>query len=113
DQGVTSMPRLRPLAAALLLTSTSAHAQTMDYGSLEALFGEPVTTSVTGSPQRASVVPATLEILTAEDIRRSGATHLPAVLRQVSGIEVLQWTASHSDVAVRGYNKAFSSRLLV
>lgn len=107
------MNRLRPLAALMLLNSAAVHAQNLDYGSLEALFGEPVTTSVTGSPQRASTVPATLEIITAEDIRRSGATHLPAVLRQVSGIDVLQWTASHSDVAVRGHNKAFSPRLLV
>lgn len=106
------MPALR-LLAVLLLASTVANAQTMDYRSLEELFGEPVTTSVTGSPQRASAAPATIEIVTAEQIRRSGAVTLPGVLRQVSGIDVLQWTASHSDVAVRGYNKAFSSRLLV
>lgn len=107
------MTPVRPLAVLMLLHSAALHAQSMDYGSLEALFGEPVTTSVTGSPQRASAVPATLEIITAEDIRRSGAVHLAGVLRQVSGIDVLQWTASHSDVAVRGYNKAFNPRLLV
>lgn len=87
------MTRLRPLTAMILLNCAAAHAQTMDYGSLEALFGEPVTTSVTGSPQRASGVPATLEIITAEEIRRSGGTNLPAILRQVSGMDVLQWTA--------------------
>ncbi len=107
------MSALRLLPALLLLASALANAQALDYGSFEELFGEPVTTSVTGSPQRASVAPATIEIITAEQIRRSGAVTLPGVLRQVSGIDVLQWTASHSDVAVRGYNKAFSSRLLV
>lgn len=108
------MPASRPLAGLLLLLASGmAHAQTLDYGSLEELFGEPVTTSVTGSPQRASATPATIEIITADQIRRSGAVSVPGVLRQVSGIDVLQWTASHSDVAVRGYNKAFSSRLLV
>jgi iron complex outermembrane receptor protein len=108
-----NMRALRLLAGLLLLVSAVADAQTMDYGSLEELFGEPVTTSVTGSPQRASAAPATIEIITAEQIRRSGAITVPGVLRQVSGVDVLQWTASHSDAAVRGYNKAFSSRLLV
>jgi outer membrane receptor for ferrienterochelin and colicins len=107
------MRALRPLAGLLILASAVADAQTMDYGSLEELFGEPVTTSVTGSPQRASRAPATIEIITAEQIRRSGAVTVPGVLRQVSGVDVLQWTGSHSDVSVRGYNKAFSSRLLV
>ncbi|HWL64037.1 MAG TPA: TonB-dependent receptor [Steroidobacteraceae bacterium] len=107
------MSASRSLPALLLLASGLANAQALDYGSFEELFGEPVTTSVTGSPQRTSAAPATIEIITAEQIRRSGAVSLPGILRQVSGIDVLQWTASHSDVAVRGYNKAFSSRLLV
>ncbi|HTF66632.1 MAG TPA: hypothetical protein VK638_28510, partial [Edaphobacter sp.] len=38
------------------------HGQSVDYGALEQLFNEPVTTSVTGSPQRVSDVPATIEI---------------------------------------------------
>src|SRR3984885_3752774 len=63
------------IAAALALMSAShgVVAQTINYGPLEQLFGEPVTTSVTGSPQRSSEVPANMEIITAEDIRRSGA----------------------------------------
>lgn len=98
---------------ALALAPVLAQAQGLDYGALEELFMEPVTTSVTGAPQRASEVPASMRILTADDIRRSGAVDLPGVLKQVTGIDVLQWSASHADVAVRGYNKAFSSRLLV
>jgi outer membrane receptor for ferrienterochelin and colicins len=35
------------------------------------------------------------------------------VLRRIPGISVLQWTNDVSDVAVRGYNQAFSPRLLV
>lgn len=93
--------------------SSDLAAQSMDYGSLEELFGEPVTTSVTGSPQRVSSVPATMEIITTERIRRSGATSVPELLEAVTGVDVTRWTDSHSDVAIRGYNKAFSSRLLV
>lgn len=90
--------------AALAASSGSGRAQTMDYGSLEDLFGEPVTTSVTGSPQRASDVPASMTIITQEEIRRSGARDIPGILRHVPGIDVLQWSNDDADVAVRGYN---------
>jgi iron complex outermembrane receptor protein len=99
--------------ACLVLGCGNAHAQSMDYGALEQLFGEPVTTSVTGSPQRASEVPASMTIITADDIRRSGARDIPGILRHVTGIDVLQWTNDQADVAVRGYNQSYSPRLLV
>ena len=108
--------RIQLLAAtsALALTIAGhAQAQTIDYGSLEQLFGEPITTSATGSPQKATEVPATMEIITADDIRRSGARDIPGVLKHVSGVDVLQWGTDDSDVGVRGYDQAFSPRLLV
>src|SRR5882757_6629661 len=78
------------VAAVLVLTGASygASAQTMNYGALEQLFGEPVTTSVTGSPQRSSEVPANMEIITAEDIRRSGARDVTGALRNVIGVDL-------------------------
>jgi outer membrane receptor for ferrienterochelin and colicins len=88
-------------------------AQSVDYGALEQLFAEPVTTSATGSPQRASDVPASMEIITAEDIRRSGALDIPGVLRHIADIDMLQWGTDNTDVSVRGYNQAYSQRLLV
>ena len=99
--------------AAAAATPLSAHAQSIDYGALEQLFGEPVTTSVTGSPQRASDVPATTEIVTADDIRRSGATDIPGVLLHVAGIDVLRWASDDADVSSRGYDQAYSPRMLV
>jgi iron complex outermembrane recepter protein len=89
------------------------HGQSVDYGALEQLFKEPVTTSVTGSPQRVSDVPATMIIITAEDIRRSGAKDIPGVLRHVGGVDTLDWGNDNIDVSVRGYDQAFASRLLV
>jgi outer membrane receptor for ferrienterochelin and colicins len=100
---------------AILIASACGNAagQTVDYAALEQLFGEPVTTSVTGSPQRESDVPASMEILSAADIRRSGARDLPTLLRHVVGVDVMQTSMSHADVGVRGYNQVFSPRLLV
>jgi len=100
-------------AASAMFWTSPALAQAMDYGALEQLFGEPVTTSATGQPQRVTEVPAAMEIVSAERIRRSGAVDIPGVLKQVPGVDVMQWGTDNADVSVRGYNQAFSSRLLV
>jgi len=103
---------LLPLLSFLVLGG-GAQAQTVDYGALEQLFGESVTTSATGQPQRATEVPAAMEIVTADKIRRSGAIDIPGVLKQTPGVDVMQWGTDNADVSVRGYNQAFSPRLLV
>jgi iron complex outermembrane receptor protein len=101
------------LSMPALLAPAAARAQTIDHSALQQLFGEPVTDSVTGSPQRVSEAPADIEIVTADDIRRSGARDIPGVLRHVAGVDVLQWSNDNADVGVRGYNQAASQRLLV
>ena len=97
----------------VLLLSTPVQGQSMDYGALEQLFKEPVTTSVDGTPQRVSDVAATMEIITAEDIRRSGAKDIPGILRHVGGVDTLEWGNDNMDVGIRGYDQAYSPRLLV
>jgi len=96
-----------------LLMASPAMAQSIDYGSLEQLFNEPVTTSATGSPQRSTEVPVDMTIISADDIRRSGATELPTIISRVAGVDVLNFAAAQSDVGIRGYNQARSPRLLV
>jgi outer membrane cobalamin receptor len=98
---------------ALAVVATGARAQTIDYGSLEQLFGEPVTTSATGSPQKATETPVDMTIVTADDIRRSGANNIPEVLSHVSGVNVIQWANDSYDVGIRGYDQGFSPRILV
>jgi len=87
----------------VLLRSGPAPAQSIDYGAAEALFGEPVTASATGKPQRVSDVPANMEIITAEQIRRSGADNLPDILRFVPGLDVRRYGFAAADIGVRGY----------
>ncbi|GAA0545543.1 iron complex outermembrane receptor protein [Rhizomicrobium palustre] len=96
-----------------LLLAGAAQAQSMDYGAIAQLFGEPGTASATGSPQRATDVPANMVIVTADEIRRSGARDIPGVLRHVGGVDVLQWANDDYDVSGRGYNQAYSARTLV
>jgi outer membrane receptor protein involved in Fe transport len=95
------------------LATRTVSAQTIDYGALEQLFDESVTTSATGSPQRASDAPTNLRIINADEIRRSGADNIPDILRFVAGLDVRSYAFDSANVAVRGYNQQFSGRLLV
>jgi iron complex outermembrane receptor protein len=101
------------LMPVLLCAQHAAFAQSIDYGALERLFEQPVTTSVTGSPQRVADVPADMQIITADDIRRSGAYDLPGVLQSAAGVDFQQWTDDQAEISVRGYDQPYSQRVLV
>ena len=112
---ISATTRSRRLAAAvsLMACAAAAKAQSVDYQGLEQLFGEPVTTSVTGKPQRVADAPANIEIITQDDIRRSGATNIPDVLAFVTGVDVRTYGPGAADVGIRGYNQSANSRLMV
>lgn len=107
------VPAATMLGILVLNPIMTANAQSMNYGALEDLFGEPVTTSATGKPQRSSEVPATMEIISAEEIARWGMRSLPDLLNRVVGVETLSWGAASADVGLRGYGQASNPRLLV
>jgi outer membrane receptor for ferrienterochelin and colicins len=90
-----------------------AHAQSVNYSDLEDMFGEPVTTSVTGKPQRASEAPAALVIITRDDIRRSPASDIPGLIQAYAGIDVVRWTGGQADISIRGGVQPYNPRLLV
>ena len=101
------------VAALPILVACAASAQSIDYGSMEQLFGEPVTTSATGSPQRSTEVPVDMTIISADDIKRSGAHDLQTLLGRVPGVDALNWSSMGADIGVRGYDQPMSPRLLV
>jgi outer membrane receptor for ferrienterochelin and colicins len=90
-----------------------AWGQSLDTGALEQVFGEPVTASATGRPQLVSEAPANIDIITQDDIRRSGATSIPEILQFVPGVDVRQYGLTDADVGIRGYNEPYNPRLLV
>ena len=63
--------------------------------------------------QPVSQAPSNVYVITAEDIRHSGATDLPTLLRRVPGMEVIQRTGAHYDVSVRGDNQTRANKLLL
>lgn len=70
-----------------------------------------VTASRYGQPPLDS--PSTVTILTEQDIRLSGASTIPDVLRRVAGIDVMFLSAGQADVSIRGFNREFSNKVLV
>ena len=105
--------RLLTASVCFMAAAAPALAQTLNYKEFEDLFNEPVTTSATGSPQRRSEVPATMDIITAEDIRRSGAITIPQILSRVAGIDVYTWSKNSADVSIRGLNQGAVNRVMV
>src|SRR5258708_2055233 len=63
--------------------------------------------------QEVSSSPGTLKKLSAEDIRRSGATSLPEALRLASNLEVAQIDARQWAISARGFNSTTANKLLV
>jgi iron complex outermembrane receptor protein len=70
-------------------------------------------TSVSRRPQRASESAAAIFVLTQEEIRRSGATSLPEVLRLVPGMQVARISSNTWAISVRGFDGQYSNKLLV
>ena len=108
-----SFARVTCLSLAAGLLPSVALAQSVDYQALQDTMGEPVTTSVTGKPQRASETPASIEIITRDQIARSPAHDVPGLLKTYAGLDVNRWLAGQSDVAVRGGVQTYNPRLLV
>jgi iron complex outermembrane recepter protein len=80
--------------------------------SLEDLMNIEVT-SVSHKEQRAVDVAAAIDVITSEDIRRSGMTTLAELLRLVPGVQVAQINSNKWAVTVRGFNNLFGDKLLV
>lgn len=80
--------------------------------SLEQLVNQEVT-SVSKQEEKASQASAAVYVITAEDIRRSGATSIPEALRMAPGISVARAGSSGWAVTSRGFNDEFANKMLV
>jgi iron complex outermembrane receptor protein len=70
-------------------------------------------TSVSKKDQKLSRVASAIFVITQEDIRRSGATKIPDLLRMVPGMDVAQINANTWAISARGLNAQFTNELLV
>jgi len=110
-----SLKRLAPVA--LLMPYAAAQqvgtpTDALDKLSVDELFSVQVT-SVGRKAQELSKAPAAVFVLTAEDIRRSGATCIPEALEWVPGLTVLRVDGRSWVVSARGDARLYADKMLV
>src|SRR5207302_4316933 len=70
-------------------------------------------TLVSKKEEKLSQTAAAAFVITQEDIRRSGATSIPDVLRMVPGLDVAQIDAHEWALTSRGFNERAADKVLV
>jgi iron complex outermembrane receptor protein len=117
----------RPIAAAtcsfvlgLLLAVDAAHAtgdispgpDALKRLSVEELMDVEVT-SVSRRPERLSQAASAIQVISQEEIRRSGASSIPEALRLAPNLQVAQVNSSQWAISARGFNNVLANKLLV
>lgn len=70
-------------------------------------------TSVSRRPEKLAETASAIQVITRDDIRRSGATRLPEALRLASNLEVDQVDSSQWAISARGFNSSLANKMLV
>ena len=70
-------------------------------------------TSVSKRAERLSQTASAIQVITQEDIRRSGAASLPEALRLASNLQVAQVDSRQWAISARGFNGTTANKLLV
>ncbi len=78
----------------------------------EDVYQETVITASRGA-QSPLDSPNSTTIVTRQDIRLSGMTRIPELLRRVAGMDVMQITGGDENVSMRGFNSRLANKLLV
>src|SRR5437867_5518196 len=80
--------------------------------SLDELTNYPVT-SVSKKQEKLSRAASAIQVITQEDIRRSGATSIPEALRLASNLEVAQVDSRQWAISARGFSNTTANKMLV
>jgi len=73
----------------------------------------PVVVTASLKEQPVSEAPAAVTVISAEEIRQSGALTVPDVLRMVSGVDVVSISARDQQVGIRGFAGPVHNKVLV
>lgn len=80
--------------------------------SLEELMDIEVT-SVSRQPEKLSEAASAIQVITHEEIRRSGASNIPEILRLADNLDVAQQNSHQWAISARGFNTELANKLLV
>src|SRR5476651_461486 len=104
---------LSPASSSSTTATNSEVLTTYKKMSLEELMDQQVT-SVAKQPESLGQAPAAIQVVTSDDIHRSGASSLPEALRLATSLIVAQQSSSQWDISARGFNPSgFSDKMLV
>ena len=95
-----------------MATAETTSLDDLTQASLEDLMNMQVT-SVSKKEQPLSKAPSAIYVITQSDIRHSGATNIPDLLRMVPGVEVARINANAWAITIRGFNYRYSGKVLV
>lgn len=109
--GLLWLPSMLPVLASTPQVATEQETS-LKHLSLAQL-GSVEVTSVSKEPEEVWNTPAAIYVLTQDDIRRSGATTIPELLRLVPGVEVERVASNGWAVGIRGFGNIFSKSVLV
>src|SRR5216117_3633990 len=105
------------IATIAALAAFAANAQTGKPSDLADLSLEELAnlevTSVSRRAERLSDAPASIFVITGDDIRRSGATSIPEALRLAPNLEVARVDSRQWAISARGFNNTIANKLLV
>jgi iron complex outermembrane receptor protein len=73
----------------------------------------PTVVTAAGREQPLTQAPSAITVITAEEIRQSGATNIPDLLRVVPGLDFFRTSASNVSIAARGLNAQTLGRMQV
>ena len=80
--------------------------------SLEEL-GDLEVTSVSRRPEKLSETASAIQVVTRDEIRRSGASSIPEALRLAGNLDVAQKNSHDWGISARGFNTELANKLLV
>ena len=100
------------LVSTLCMAGPKKASRDLNEISLEDLMNVEVT-SVSKKEQKLSQTAAAIHVITQEDIRRSGLTSIPELLRRVPGLHVARIDSNKWAISARGFNSRFANKMLV
>lgn len=101
-----------PVGALAQTTGPEVPVQSLKQLSVEDLMNIEVT-SVAKGPEKLLQAPSAIQVITNDEIARSGASSVPEALRLADNLEVAQKDANDWAISARGFNANLADKLLV
>jgi iron complex outermembrane receptor protein len=79
----------------------------------EDVFAESLVTTSKGGVESPLAAATSTSVITEQDIRLSGITKIPELLRRLAGVDVMEVTGGQTEVSIRGFNQRLSNKTLV